>query len=120
MPHDRLAELYRVADVCLSVPSSDGTSVALLEAMATGRPVVVSDIPANREWVTEGESGVLVPPGDAPALSDALLRLARSPDLRAAYGAAARANVEVAGSYHHQMRRAEMLYRSVIWERAHS
>jgi glycosyltransferase involved in cell wall biosynthesis len=120
MAHDRLAELYRVADVCLSVPSSDGTSVALLEAMATGRPVVVSDIPANREWVTEGESGVLVPPGDAPALSDALLRLARSPELRAAYGAAARANVEVAGSYHHQMRRAEMLYRSVIWERAHS
>jgi glycosyltransferase involved in cell wall biosynthesis len=120
MPHDQLAELYRVADVCLSVPSSDGTSVALLEAMATGRPVVVSDIPANREWVTEGESGVLVPPADAPALSDALLRLARSPELRAACGAAARANVEVAGSYHHQMRRAEMLYRSVIWERAHS
>ena len=120
MPHDQLAELYRVADVCLSVPSSDGTSVALLEAMASGRPVVVSDIPANREWVTEGESGALVPPGDAPALAEALLLLAESADVRAAYGAAARANVEVAGSYHHQMRRAEMLYRSVIWERAHS
>lgn len=120
MPHDQLADLYRVADVCLSVPSSDGTSVALLEAMATGRPVVVSDIPANREWITEGESGVLVQPADASALSDALLRLARSPELRAAYGAAARAIVEVAGSYHHQMRRAEMLYRSVIWEREHS
>ncbi len=120
MPHAQLADLYRVADVCLSVPSSDGTSVALLEAMATGRPVVVSDIPANREWVTEGESGALVPPGDAPALADALLRLAESAELRASYGAAARRNVEVAGSYHHQMRRAEMLYRSVIWERAHS
>jgi glycosyltransferase involved in cell wall biosynthesis len=120
MPHDRLAELYRVADVCLSVPSSDGTSVALLEAMATGRPVVVSDIPANREWVTEGESGALVPPGDEAALAGALLRLAGSAYLRAAYGGAARANVEVAGSQHHQMRRAEMLYRSVIWERAHS
>jgi glycosyltransferase involved in cell wall biosynthesis len=94
--------------------------VALLEAMATGRPVVVSDIPANREWVIEGESGLLVPPGDAAALSEALLRLARSPEARVAYGAAARTNVEVEGSSHHQMRRAEMLYRSVIWERAHT
>lgn len=120
MPHERLADLYRVADVCLSVPSSDGTSVALLEAMATGRPVIVSDIAANREWITEGENGVLVPPGDASALTEALLSLAGSPGLRAAYGDAARRSVEVAGSYEHQMRRAELLYRSVMWERSSS
>jgi len=116
LPHERLADLYRIADVCLSVPSSDGTSVALLEAMATGRPVVVTDIPANREWIRNEENGVLVPVGDAGALARALAWLAEDPERRSALGAAAREEVGVAGAYRHQMQRAERLYRSVIWE----
>ena len=59
--HDELPELYRAADVCVSVPSSDGTSIAVLEAMASGRAVVVSDLEPNRELMREGEIGLIVP-----------------------------------------------------------
>jgi glycosyltransferase involved in cell wall biosynthesis len=120
LPHERLGDLYRAADVCLSVPSSDGTSVALLEAMASGRPVVVSDIAANREWIRDGENGLVVPAADSRALSDALVRLVDDPELRAKLGDAARRDVVVRGNYLDQMRRAERIYRSVIWEAAPS
>jgi L-malate glycosyltransferase len=54
---------FRVADVYVSCARSDGTSISLLEAMATGLPVVVSDIPSNREWVSDGENGWLASVG---------------------------------------------------------
>ena len=69
---------------------SDGASLSLLEAMACGLPVVVSDIPANREWVEEGVNGVLVPCDDPQTLAARLSELAAHPELRARLGAAAR------------------------------
>ena len=45
---------FRAADTYISCAQSDGTSVSLLEAMATGLPLIVTDIPSNREWVVEG------------------------------------------------------------------
>jgi glycosyltransferase involved in cell wall biosynthesis len=51
------------------------------EAMAAGRPLVMSDLPSSREIVREGETALLAPPGDAPALAAALLRLLNQPDL---------------------------------------
>jgi glycosyltransferase involved in cell wall biosynthesis len=44
-----------------------------MEAMASGLPCLVSDIPANKEWVTEGENGWLFPDGDADALATKIL-----------------------------------------------
>lgn len=55
-----LARAYRRSAVFVSVPNSDGTSVSLLEAMAAGCLPVLSDLPANREWVRHGETGRLV------------------------------------------------------------
>ena len=54
-----LPKWFRSASAYLSCAKSDGTSVSLLQAMAVGLPVIVTDIPANREWVTEGENGWL-------------------------------------------------------------
>lgn len=69
-----LARTYRRSALFVSVPESDGTSVSLLEAMAAGCLPVLADLPANREWVREGENGLLVA-GDTPAaLVDALAR----------------------------------------------
>ena len=113
LPHERLADLYRSADICVSVPTSDGTSVALLEVMSTGRPVIASDIPANREWVADGDCGLLVPPGDVSALADGLVRLISSPDERESFGSAARARVETVASSDGQMSLAAALYGSV-------
>jgi glycosyltransferase involved in cell wall biosynthesis len=69
-----LPRYYRSADLYISASHSDGTSISLLEAMACGCPVLVSDIPGNREWVQQGENGWLFPDGDAQALSRAIIQ----------------------------------------------
>jgi glycosyltransferase involved in cell wall biosynthesis len=70
-----IADELRAADVYVSTSLSDSTSVSLLEAMACGIPPVVTDIPANREWITDGENGLLVPRGDPFSLAVALRRI---------------------------------------------
>ena len=67
---------FRAAGVYVSCAKSDGTSVSLLEAMATGLPVVVTDNPSNREWVVEGENGWLAAEDSAAEFAEKLLRAA--------------------------------------------
>jgi len=74
--YDNLPNFYRMADVYLSASHSDGTSISLLEAMACGRPVILSDIPGNREWVEPGVNGWLFADGDVNALAERILTAA--------------------------------------------
>jgi len=67
-----LARAYRRSAIFVSVPESDGTSVSLLEAMGAGCLPVLSDLPANGEWVREGGNGLLV--ADPARLGQALVR----------------------------------------------
>jgi glycosyltransferase involved in cell wall biosynthesis len=71
----------------------EGIPVTLMEAMSTGLPVVASRISGIPELVEDGVSGLLVPPGDPPALASALERLAADPGLRERLARAARARV---------------------------
>jgi glycosyltransferase involved in cell wall biosynthesis len=64
-----LPAYYRAADLYLSASQSDGSSVSLMEALASGLPALVSDIPGNREWVRPGKEGWLFPVGDERALA---------------------------------------------------
>lgn len=76
---------FRAADVYVSCARSDGTSISLLEAMATGLPVVVRDIPSNREWVVEGQNGWLAE--SAEEYADRFLLAARlGPERRKLFG----------------------------------
>jgi glycosyltransferase involved in cell wall biosynthesis len=75
-PAEELPMWFRAADAYVSCAKSDGTSVSLLEAMATGLPVVVTDIPSNREWVAEPENGWLAPAGSSGAVADKMLQVA--------------------------------------------
>ncbi len=70
-----LAEELRSAAVYVSTSLSDSTSVSLLEAMACGAPPVVTDLEANREWITNGENGLLVPVDSPEALAEAAMRM---------------------------------------------
>jgi glycosyltransferase involved in cell wall biosynthesis len=70
---EQLPELYHSADFYLSASHSDGSSVSLMEALACGLPVIVSDIPGNQEWVTEGEQGWLFKDGEAADFSNKIL-----------------------------------------------
>lgn len=72
---EEIAGELRSADLYVSTSRSDSTSVSLLEAMACGLPPVVTDIPANREWITDGENGLLVQPRDPVSLAGALRRM---------------------------------------------
>lgn len=107
---NRYLESLAAADIYVSTSPSDSTSVSLLEAMAAGLAAVVPDIPGNREWIREGHSGLLYPPGDAKALSRAILTLLDSPERAAALGKRARATVEERGRWAHTIRRAELLF----------
>lgn len=69
---ERLLRLFSASDVYLSCSTTDGSSVSLLQAMACGLPSVVSDIPGNREWVTDGSTGWLAPVGDSAAFGSRL------------------------------------------------
>lgn len=70
--HGEMADFYRLANVVVSVPDSDGTPVSVLEAMACGRTVVATDVPSVREWLGPVTPELLVPPGDAVATAAAI------------------------------------------------
>ena len=74
---DDMPKWFRTADTYVSCTRSDGTSLSLLEAMASGLPVVVTDIPSNREWVTPEQNGWLATSGSAAEFADRFLRAAR-------------------------------------------
>lgn len=68
----------------------DGIPVALMEAMARGVCVISGDLPAIRELILDGKTGVMVPPGDVAALAAALDRVGRDAGLRSRLGEAGR------------------------------
>jgi len=71
----------------------EGMPLAILEAMSCGLPCVVSDIPGNRDLVTEGKDGLLFAENDSAALAKGLCELIKDPELRAKQGDEARTKV---------------------------
>jgi len=89
-----IAAIWRDHHVaCLPSRGGEGLPRTLLEAAACGRAIVTTDVPGCRALVRDGLEGRLVPPGDAAALTEALLFLAQDPERLARMGAAARARV---------------------------
>jgi glycosyltransferase involved in cell wall biosynthesis len=89
-----IARILAALDVFTVTSLNEGISLALLEAMAMQRAVVVTDVGGNREIVDSADVGVCVPSNDAPALARELLRLLARPDERARLGARARERVQ--------------------------
>jgi glycosyltransferase involved in cell wall biosynthesis len=116
IPHEELPGYLATSDVFVSVPSVDATAVSLLEAMACGTAVIVSDLASALEWVADGESGLSVPPRDAGALEAAVLRLIESPDLRGRLGTRAAEIVRERADHRAHMARMEGLMESLVDE----
>lgn len=94
---EELSSILGAADIYVSSSKSDGTSQSLLEAMSSGLFPVVSDIPANRSWVTDGVNGFLFPAGDEEALATKLENAMANASWRAKVAMANRALVEQRG-----------------------
>lgn len=94
-----LPRYYRMADLYISASHVDGSSVSLMEALACGLPCLVSDIPANKEWVREGENGWIFPDGDENALAEKILAAYARREGLAEIGQCARATAEEKASW---------------------
>jgi teichuronic acid biosynthesis glycosyltransferase TuaC len=90
LPPEAMPDLYRAADAFVLASHNEGLSNAVLEAMATGLPVVATDVGGHAEVVEDGVTGRLVPPKDAHALSLALESVLFDGDEAARIGRAAR------------------------------
>ncbi|HEX3954212.1 MAG TPA: glycosyltransferase family 4 protein [Stellaceae bacterium] len=118
-PVDDVRAVWRRAAIAV-LPSTYGEGVpkALIEAAACARPIVTTDMPGCRDIVHDGETGVLVPPHDIAALTEALGALARDPARREAMGRAGRALVEREFGEAGVARQTLALYEAVMRERA--
>ncbi len=89
-----LALHYAMCDVFAFPTTYEPFGFVVQEAMASGRPVLVSDIPGVGEIIKDGETGLKIPPGDVPALAEAITFLLKNDDLRQEMGEKAREEVE--------------------------
>jgi glycosyltransferase involved in cell wall biosynthesis len=78
VPHKEMPNLLAQSDIYVSTSPYDGTSVSLLEALASGAFPVITDIPANREWVTDGDNGFLVPEENESLLAKKIIEAIRN------------------------------------------
>ncbi|MFI5259124.1 MAG: glycosyltransferase, partial [Candidatus Limnocylindrales bacterium] len=106
-----MPDMLRLADVVVSVPASDSTSLAVLEAMACERQVVAADLPSVREWLAELDPQALVPVDDVEATAAALARaLGRSAAERAEVGRRGRKIVKARADQETNLGNVERLY----------
>lgn len=92
--HQDISTLLAAADFGLLASHEEGFSNVVLEGMAAGLPMIVTNVGGNPEAVLDGETGLVVPPRDPGAIAQAILRLAADPALRTRLGEEGRARVE--------------------------
>ena len=114
LDYGQMSNYLNMSDIFVSVPSSDSTPVSLLEAMACGLPVIVSDLPANREWVKDGWNGFIVPIKDSNVLAEAIIKLLRNEELQKLFGQRNYELINEKANHEKHMEKMEGLYQSLI------
>jgi len=111
-------EVWRECDIAV-VPSvtREGMPRAMLEAAAAGRPLIVTDVTGCRHFVDHEVEGLIVQPSDPQAISEALLRLVRSPELRETMGVAAREKLMAGFTIDEFKRRTVKAYEMMLGRR---
>jgi len=111
--HD-VAQILAQLDVFMLSSLSEGLSIATIEAMGLGKPVVVTDSGGPGEIVRDGETGYLVPTADPKALADRAMELLQNHSLAERMGLAARADVRLRFSLDQNVLSYEQLYRECV------
>jgi len=114
-----IASLYAAFDAVVAPSDEEGLGRVPLEAMAAARPVIAMRAGGPTETVLHGETGILVPPQDPPALASAIVRLARDPALCQRLGEAGRRRAEEHFSLASYVRAFEGIYGQLLstWSR---
>jgi glycosyltransferase involved in cell wall biosynthesis/protein-tyrosine-phosphatase len=112
-------DLIAAFDIFVLPSLSEGSPMALLEAMALGRPIVATAVGGVPEIIIDGETGLLIQPRNEQALAGACLELARNRAWAATLGAAARRVVEARFSHERNGQALLALYRDVVREGRH-
>jgi len=114
IPHGEMADYYRLADVTVSIPSSDGTPMSVLESMACKTPVLVSRIPNyDTHYIEEEKTVMMVDPKDPEAIATALSILLQDRSLAQSLASEAERRVRLNGSYESQMAKMNELYHAL-------
>jgi glycosyltransferase involved in cell wall biosynthesis len=116
-PFDSVDELLAAADLFVLPSYEEGMSLALLEAMAGGVPIVATDIPGNRELVRDAQEALLVPVRNAEALAAAISRIFSHPTLAGQLAQAARQRAQTHFSLPRCLREHQTLWESLLAQR---
>lgn len=108
-------DVLRAMDLFVLPSKAEGISNTILEAMATGLPVVATNVGGNGELVVQGETGALVPANNPEMMARYLEAYVRQPELRARHGAAGRVRVEAEFSIQAMVARYESVYLEQLW-----
>ena len=108
-----IPQIIAACDVFALPSFKEGLSIAVTEALALRRAVIATDIAGMPEVIRDGQTGLLVPPGDTPALQDALQTLLADSALRARLGAAGRAYLAQHFAQRASLSRCETLLREI-------
>ena len=113
---DRLPEVYAACDVFVlpSVSRLEAFGIVALEAMSTGKPVIVADIPGVREIIEDGRDGLLTDPVNPRDLAEKIRRLLSDPKARQTMGARGREKVLESFSIERVTDRIEAVYRAIL------
>jgi glycosyltransferase involved in cell wall biosynthesis len=114
VPHENLPDWYRSADVFVLPSEFDNSPNVALEAMASGMPVVATDVGGLRQYVRHGTNGDLVPAGDSAALAQSMLRYLDDSNLAAQVGRRNREDVVAGFSWAQSARVLRSVYERVI------
>lgn len=109
-----IAAYLQASDIAISIPSTDGTPSSVLESMACGTPVVVSDLPSLHTWIQPDIHGVFIPAGNAQALADAVLRILSNKDLRTLMSSKAHAIIKDKADQEKWIKETEDLYQQIL------
>jgi len=105
-----IADILSLADIAVMSSVREGFSIALLEYMASGKPIVVTDVGGNKEAIENGVSGLIVPACDTKALGEAILYLLKNKDIALELGRKAKRKLEAEFTLTNMVNKIQQLY----------
>ena len=114
IPHHEIPDYFRLADVTISIPDTDGTPMTVLESMACGTPTVIGNLPDyDKEYFEDEKTTLMVNVKDPKSIAVAISRLLTDQETAASIATEARRRVLETGGYEYQMSKMEKIYERV-------